>query len=163
MKNKIVEMLATGFYLGKIPFAPGTFGTLLGIPLTWGLVQGGPLFYMFGSILFLFFAVGVAELHEQNVGDHDMSEIVIDEVIGYVVTMTWLPQTWQAYVAAFLAFRFFDILKPWPVKTIDAKVPGGFGTVLDDVAAGLMANVILQVIFFQTTWLGATYMGARLG
>ncbi len=163
MKHKLVEMLATGFYLGKIPFAPGTFGTLLGIPLAWGLVQGGPLFYMFGSILFLFFAVGVAELHELHVGDHDMSEIVIDEVIGYVVTMTWLPQTWQSYLAAFVAFRFFDIVKPWPVKAIDAKVPGGFGTVLDDVAAGLMANVVLQVIFFQTTWLGATYLGARLG
>jgi phosphatidylglycerophosphatase A len=79
---------------------------------------------------------------------------VIDEVIGFLITMTWLPMTWQAYLAGFLLFRVLDIFKPFPIGYLDEKVPGGLGVVADDVAAGMIANIILQVVLVKTAWLG---------
>lgn len=128
-----------------------------------GLNHFGPIGYMLGSIMFLFLSVAIAELYEAVTGTHDPGEIVIDEVVGYVVTMTWLPKTGLFLLAGFLLFRFFDIVKPYPIRIIDQKVRGGMGTVLDDVAAGLVANIILQLIFTQTNWLGATWNGSSLG
>jgi phosphatidylglycerophosphatase A len=154
VRTKIVQCLATGFYIGRIPWMPGTFGTLLGIPLAYALAHLSPLSYMFACIVFLVFSSLVCELYERAFSSHDPSEIVIDEVAGFLVAMTWLPLTWQAFLGAFLAFRFFDILKPPPIRQIDQKVKGGLGTVLDDIAAGLAANVILQIVYTQTSWLG---------
>jgi phosphatidylglycerophosphatase A len=153
--KQIVQALATGFYLGKIPFAPGTWGTLLGIPVVWIMSRGhSDVRYMILVVVLILVASFIAELHERNTGGHDPAEIVIDEVAGYAVAMTMLPETWQSYVAAFVVFRIFDILKPFPINRIDERVKGGLGTVLDDVAAGLVTNVILQVVFMQTAWLG---------
>ncbi|RYZ76039.1 MAG: phosphatidylglycerophosphatase A [Proteobacteria bacterium] len=136
---------------------PGTFGTLLGLPLAWAFAQGSPTAYMIKAIVFLFFSVAVAELYERIFKTHDPKEIVIDEVIGYVIAMTWLPLTWQSFLAAFVVFRFFDIVKPPPISAIDRRVKGGFGTVLDDVAAGLASSVILQIVLAETNWLGGVY------
>lgn len=154
VRKRLVEGLATGFFYGKIRHTPGTFGTLWGIPVAWLFVQGGPYFYMIAAILLILFASAISELYERETGHHDTSEIVIDEVAGYVVTMTWLPATWQSFLAGFLVFRFFDILKPWPIGHLDEKIPGGLGTVLDDVAAGMASNVVLQIVFAQTALLG---------
>jgi phosphatidylglycerophosphatase A len=159
VKRKIVEFLATGFYLGKIRPAPGTWGTLLGVPVAYALTFGSHFSYMLGSILLLAFAVAVAEIYEVITGHHDTSEIVIDEVVGYVIAMTWLPATWQFFTAAFFVFRFFDILKPYPINIMDQKIRGGLGTILDDVAAGLVSNVVLQLIYVKTTWLGTQWNG----
>jgi phosphatidylglycerophosphatase A len=90
---------------------------------------------------------------------HDPGEIVIDEVIGYVIAATWLPLTWQTFVAAFVVFRLFDIWKPFPIRQIDQKAKGGLGTVLDDVAAGIAANMVLQFVYAQTGLLGETLHG----
>jgi phosphatidylglycerophosphatase A len=155
VKKRILEALATGFYLGKIPKAPGTFGTLLGIPCAWAMATYlPPVWYLIGTVIFVLAACVVAEMYERLWVVHDPKEIVIDEVVGYVIAMTWLPLTWQSFLYAFIAFRFFDILKPGPIRRIDQKVKGGLGTVLDDVAAGLVASVILQVILSKTNWLG---------
>ena len=154
MQKKLVEALATGFYLGRAPFAPGTFGTLLGIPLAYLLSRGSPFHYMLATVVILLLAVAVSELHEQWSGQHDPGEIVIDEVVGYLVAFTWLPITWQAFLGAFLAFRLFDILKPFPINIMDKRIRGGLGTVLDDVAAGLLANLLLQLLYTHTTLLG---------
>lgn len=135
---------------------PGTFGTFLGIPLAWVFTYFSPLGYMVAAVVSILFASVVAEMHERNSGNHDPKEIVIDEVVGYVIAATWLPVTWQSFVAAFIVFRFFDILKPPPIRTIDQRVKGGLGTVLDDVAAGLAANVILQIVAVKTAWLGVS-------
>lgn len=159
LKQRIIEVLATAFYVGKIRWMPGTFGTLWGLPLAWILVQGGPYFYMFATVLLLFLAVGVSELHELHFQAHDSSEVVIDEIVGYLVALTWLPSTWQSFVAAFLLFRFFDILKPFPIGYIDRKIHGGLGTVLDDVAAGLASNILLQILYAKTIWLGTQLQG----
>lgn len=152
--KRIVEGLATGFYFGKIPVMPGTFGTLWGIPLAWLMMKAGPVTYMVLAVLGIAIASVIAESHERFTRAHDPGEIVIDEVIGYVIAATWLPMTWQTFVAAFLAFRLFDIWKPYPIRQIDAKIHGGLGTVLDDVAAGIAANIVLQIIYANTNWLG---------
>ncbi len=155
VKKRILEALATGLYLGKIPKAPGTFGTLLGIPLAWLMATYlSPVAYMIGTIIFLLFSIVVAELYERLFVVHDAKEIVIDEVIGYIIAMTWLPLTWQSFLAAFVVFRIFDILKPGPIRVIDQRVKGGLGTVLDDVAAGLVTSIILQIVLRETHWLG---------
>lgn len=138
---------------------PGTFGTLWGIPLAWLMAQAGSVLYLVLAIASIFFASAIAEMHERFTQVHDPGEIVIDEVVGYVVAFTWLPLTWQSLVAAFVAFRIFDIWKPGPIRRIDQRVKGGLGTVLDDVAAGLAANIVLQLIASQTTWLGEVING----
>ncbi len=155
MKKKIVECLATGFYFGKAKKMPGTFGTLVGIPLAYALAQLNVFAYMIITVVLILFACFIAELHERFTAAHDPKEIVIDEIVGYLVAFTWLPLTWQSFLGAFILFRFFDILKPWPIRAIDQKVKGGLGTVLDDVAAGIAASICLQVIYTQTSWLGA--------
>lgn len=150
-----VLLLATWFYLGKFPKAPGTIGTLGAIPLVIGLSFLGSLGYMFGAIILTLFSVFVAELYERTSEKHDAKEVVIDEVVGYVVAMTWLPLTWQSFLVAFLLFRFFDILKPPPIGTIDKRIEGGLGVVADDILAGVVTNFILQVVYMHTNWLGA--------
>ncbi|MEK7356228.1 MAG: phosphatidylglycerophosphatase A [Bdellovibrionota bacterium] len=158
MRQRIVELFATGLYLGKIKVAPGTFGTLLGIPLAWAMATYLPPYgYLAGLVLLFAISSISAHLHERYTKTHDPGEIVIDEVVGYAVAMTWLPLTWQVFVAAFVLFRFFDIVKPPPIRQIDRGVGGGIGTTLDDMAAGLAANLILQFVLARTTWLGASH------
>ncbi len=165
MTRKIVEILATGFYFGKAKFAPGTWGTLWGIPLAFGLVKLTNLLpmstfaYMLATIGLILFATWISQLHEDYTDAHDPKEIVIDEIVGYLVTFTWLPLTWQSFLGAFLFFRLFDVWKPWPISKIDREVKGGLGTVLDDVAAGVLANICLQIIFEKTNWLEAQFSG----
>jgi phosphatidylglycerophosphatase A len=159
VRKKIIECLATGLYLGKAPKMPGTFGTLLGVPLAWALAQGGPIFYMIASIVAILLAVAIAELYERQSRAHDPGEVVIDEVVGYLVAFALLPITWQSFALAFALFRAFDILKPFPISYLDRKVEGGLGTVVDDVAAGLAASLVTQVIYANTTWLGAQANG----
>lgn len=160
MLKKTIELLATGLYLGKAPKMPGTFGTLLGIPLARGLHAIGPFGYMLGTLLAIVASIVICEAYERQSHAHDPGEVVIDEVAGYLVAFVWLPVTWQGFLAAFLAFRFFDILKPFPISYLDRKIGGGLGTTLDDVAAGLAANVLLQIVYTQTSWLGAQSNGA---
>lgn len=148
------EILATVGYVGRARYAPGTMGTLVGIPLALGLMKLGPLLYMALAFALVLASIAIAEVHEQHLKTHDASEIVIDEVVGYVITLTWLPLTWQTFALGFVLFRFLDVLKPFPINVIDRKVKGGFGVVLDDVAAGIIANVVLQVIYTRTGWLG---------
>jgi len=150
----LIEILATFFYLGKVPKIPGTAGTLAGIPVVFLLALWSPLIYMLGTIIVIALAIFVSSAHEARLGVHDGQEIVIDEVVGFVVAMTWLPVTWQSFLMAFVLFRTLDILKPFPIGLLDKKVQGGFGVVIDDVAAGLISNMILQIVYAHTTWLG---------
>lgn len=156
-RSFLIEALATGFFAGKIKPAPGTWGTLVAIPFAVGLAwitRATPAAYLILTAAFVLVASLIAELYERNSGAHDPGEIVIDEIVGYMITASWLPFTWQTFVAAFVLFRVFDILKPFPISYIDRKIEGGLGTVLDDVAAGIIANVVLQIVYTQTAWLG---------
>jgi phosphatidylglycerophosphatase A len=94
---------------------------------------------------------------------HDSKEIVIDEVVGFLITMTWLPLTWQSLVAGFVVFRFLDIVKPPPIRQLDRKVPGGFGVMVDDVAAGIIGSILLQFVYNHTNWLGVQISNLTAG
>lgn len=149
-----IELLATWFRLGHLKPAPGTWGTLGGIPVVLFLNLLSPIGYMVGAGLFMLFATLVAEFYERQVEGHDRSEVVIDEVAGFAIAMTWLPLTWQAWLGAFVVFRILDALKPPPLSWIDQKIKGGLGVVADDIAAGIITNFIMQIVFVQTAWLG---------
>lgn len=151
---RMIEVLATWFYLGHLRPAPGTWGTLGAIPLILLLRELGAMFYLGGVLLLVAVAIAVAQIYEQTHGDHDRAEIVIDEVAGFAVAMTWLPSTWQAWVGSFILFRLLDALKPPPIRWLDRRIPGGVGVVADDLAAGIVTNFCLQIVFVQTSWLG---------
>jgi phosphatidylglycerophosphatase A len=146
--------LATFFGVGKIPKGPGTWGTLATVPIVYLLSLAGPLIYMTAVILFMPLAVIAAEVYTREFNVKDDPKIVVDEVLGFLITMTWMPLTWQTYLAGFVLFRFLDILKPPPIKYFDKRVPGGLGVVMDDVVAGIVANIFLQILYTQTPWLG---------
>ena len=153
--STLIKFLASGLGLGYLPKAPGTWGTLLGIPLAYYLHFKGPVPYMFTTIVFTGFAVFISELATRIYGVDDCQLIVIDEIAGYLVTMAWLPATWQGLLAGFVIFRILDAWKPGPIGYIDRKVKGGLGVVTDDVAAGIVGNILLQVVYINTSWLGA--------
>jgi phosphatidylglycerophosphatase A len=145
MLNRFISILATGFGVGYIPIAPGTLGTLVAIPIYYFLSEIPFPLYEITLIGFFFLAVWVSEKAEAVFGKKDDRRIVIDEMMGFFVTMLWVPKTPLIILAGFILFRFFDILKPFPIRRFE-KVRGGFGVVLDDVMAGVYSNIILQVI-----------------
>lgn len=156
--RNFLKNLATFFGVGRFPKGPGTAGTVATIPVVLLLSWAGPLVYMAFTILLLPIAVWAAQVYEDDQGGHDHKEIVIDEVLGFLITMTWLPMTWKSMLIGFLLFRVLDIFKPFPIGYLDRKLPGGLGVVLDDVVAGIIANIVLQYLYQHTSWLGAQIM-----
>lgn len=130
--------------IGKSPIAPGTVATIVaGLPAAWLLSLVSPP-VAFSVVALLFFgACWAAGLAEKQANRVDPSEIVIDELIGYLVTMIGFPIGWKSLLLGFLLFRCFDIFKPWPVGLFNKDQPGGIWIVLDDVAAGVYAHLIL--------------------
>jgi phosphatidylglycerophosphatase A len=139
------NFLALGAGLGLAPKAPGTFGTLLGIPLLF-VMPHSMIAYM--AVLLVLFAAGVWCCHvcAKSLGVHDHPGIVWDEVVGYLLTMAAVPRTVMWVVAGFVVFRVFDIIKPWPISWVDRQVHGGLGIMLDDILAALFSLVVLQVL-----------------
>lgn len=150
---RLIECFATVGFIGHLPKAPGTFGTIAAVPIALLLARLGPNFYLVATTVLILFSIWISELHERNLGAHDSKTIVIDEVVGFLVAFTWLPMTWRSCLAAFVLFRVFDVLKPYPISVLDRRVKGGLGVVVDDLAAGLATNIILQIVLYQTTWL----------
>lgn len=152
--------LATFFGVGKLPGAPGTWGSLAAVPFVYLASLLGPLPSMGIALCVIVAGIFAAEIYErENPDRHDASEIVIDEVAGMFVTMIWLPITWQSFVAGFVLFRILDVWKPYPISVLDEKIPGGVGVMADDLAAGLIANMVLQVLYLKTDWLGIQWFG----
>ena len=140
-----LHLLSLGLGSGLSPFAPGTCGTLVAIPLYLLLAQL-PLWYYLGAVV-VTFAIGVylCGYTSKALGEHDHGGIVWDEFVGFWITMIAVPVTWQWILAGFVLFRLFDIVKPWPVKVADAKMKGGFGIMFDDLLAALYALICLQI------------------
>ena len=105
--------------------------------------------------LFVIVCIYLCQIYEEQTKTHDSSVIVVDEVAGFLITMTWLPFTWQSAVIGFILFRFFDIVKPGPIGKLDKNVKGGVGVMLDDVAAGVCSNFLLQLLYNFTGTLGS--------
>ncbi|HUL22097.1 MAG TPA: phosphatidylglycerophosphatase A [Thermodesulfobacteriota bacterium] len=146
MKHFIL-LFATGFGVGYSPVAPGTLGTLIAIPVYYFLSNILSPIYEITLVGFFFLSVWISENAERVFRKKDDQRIVIDEVIGFLITMLWVPKTLLLVIIGFLLFRFFDILKPFPIRRLEKGFKGGFGIVLDDVVAGVYANIILRLIY----------------
>jgi phosphatidylglycerophosphatase A len=136
---------AFGFGSGLVPVAPGTAGTLVAVPL-YLLLRELPLAGYLAVIALLFLVgVPVCAHAARQLGVHDHPAIVWDEIVGYLVTMSAAPPGLVWIIAGFVLFRCFDILKPWPIRWCDRRVPGGFGIMLDDLLAGVISAGLLQL------------------
>lgn len=138
--------LAFGFGFGLIKKAPGTFGTIVAVPIYLSISQTS--FGIYSALTIIAIAVGIKICDDaaKLLGEHDFNGIVWDEIAGYLITMWFVSFSWKAVLLGFVLFRFFDILKPFPIKWIDEHVNGGFGIMLDDVLAGIFAGSILLFI-----------------
>lgn len=148
-----IHLLAFGLGSGLAPKAPGTFGTLAALPIWYFILQGtSSLAYLAVLVSGFAFGVWICDKTSRDMGVHDHGGIVFDEWIGLWLALLWLPWGDNGWInlawlsAAFVLFRFFDILKPWPIRWLDAKVKGGFGIMIDDLIAGLFAFLCLQFI-----------------
>lgn len=138
--------LAFGFGSGLSRYMPGTMGTLVAIPLYLFLAKVNIVVYSVLTLIAVLGGIQLCTYAAEKLEVHDFGGIVWDEVAGFLITMWIVPFSWQAVAAGFILFRFFDIVKPWPIKWIDHKVSGGLGIMLDDVLAGLFAAVVLFFI-----------------
>ena len=139
-------VLATGFFAGYIPFAPGTFGTIVGLLLCFLLSKTKLSVAILFILIFIFFAIWISNRAEKILKQNDPGCIVIDEIAGIMVALLGLPFNTITVAAGFLTFRFFDILKPFPIRYIERKFAGGTGIVMDDLAAGVYSNIILRLL-----------------
>jgi phosphatidylglycerophosphatase A len=137
--------IAFGFGTGTIPFAPGTFGTLIAIPiyllmrpLSWEL-------YLVLTLLIIALSVWICNKVTREIGVQDHQGMCLDEIVGYLVTLFHAPLGWGWMLSGFLLFRLFDIWKPWPISYVDQHIHGGFGIILDDVLAGAASCAIIQL------------------
>lgn len=139
------NFLALGAGSGLVPVAPGTFGTLAAIPLLL-LMPNNVFAYL--AITVAMFAIGVylCGACADYLNTHDHPAIVWDEWVGLMVAMIMVPKTLVTVILGFALFRFFDVLKPWPIGVADKKLHGGLGIMLDDVLAGVMAAVVLHIL-----------------
>ncbi|ROR34970.1 phosphatidylglycerophosphatase A family protein [Inmirania thermothiophila] len=145
-----VLLLATGLGAGLAPRAPGTFGTLVAVPL-WALLAPLPP-ALYGAVTAAVVLAGIplCGAAARRLGLHDHPAIVWDEIAGYLLAMAFVPASAAAAAAGFVLFRLLDILKPWPVCVLDRRLGGGLGIMADDVAAGVLAGSGL--------WLAAPYL-----
>ena len=142
--NNILKFIATLGFIGYLPIAPGTWGTAAGLVFVMLLEPSATLYAV---LIVLGFLVGTVSstVAERVIGQTDSGHIIIDEFIGFLVSVIFVPQTYGYFVAAFFLFRFFDILKPFPVRQAERALKGGIGIMTDDVLAGIYTNVALQI------------------
>ena len=150
LRERAVLFVATGFFVGNLPFAPGTFGSLIGLPLCFLLSRLDLLKSLICILIFILFAMGIASAAEKIIKQRDPGQIVIDEIAGLMVTLAGLPFNLKTALAGFIIFRVFDILKPFPIRMLDRRVGGGSGIVLDDVMAGIYGNLIIRLGIYIT-------------
>lgn len=140
--------IATGFYSGYLPKAPGTWGSLVGV-LIWLFIHSleTPLYW--GIVATLFIAGTIAAGAAEKIVDRpDPSLITIDEVAGQLMVLSIIPVSPVWVFIGFVIFRFFDILKPFPVNWLDTHIHGGLGIMLDDVAAGLYSMLVIWILLY---------------
>lgn len=140
----VLKYIASIGFIGYLPFAPGTFGTLVAFAF-FILLKPNPFIHIL--ILFLLIPVGIVSSHhaEKLFDSKDCRHIVIDEFCGYLLSVALLPFSYALAVIAFFLFRFFDILKPFPIKKMESILSGGKGIMADDIVAAIYTNLVLQV------------------
>ena len=143
-------LCALGFGAGLAPKAPGTFGTLVAIPIIVLLAQFSYWLLPLVTLIFLVAGIYICSDASKYFGVHDHSSIVWDEIVGYMITLSFVPLSFETIIIGFILFRLFDIVKPWPISWLDRRVDGAWGIMLDDVVAGLVANAGLQLLIWQS-------------
>ncbi|KTD16558.1 phosphatidylglycerophosphatase A family protein [Legionella jordanis] len=141
-----IYFLAFGFGSGLMPVAPGTWGTLAAIPVYLLIAGEAVWLYLLLTLLAFLLGVWVCDKVSKDLGVHDYSGIVWDEVVGFLLTMTAVPLSASWIIIGFLLFRLFDIWKPQPIRMIDQHVGGGLGIMLDDLLAAIPAWIMLQLL-----------------
>ena len=149
-RERAVLFVATGFFIGSVPVAPGTFGSLIGLPVCFLLSRLNFLQSLICILVFILFAIGIASAAEKILNQKDPGQIVIDEIAGLMVALAGLPFNLKTVLAGFIIFRVFDILKPFPIRILEKRVGGGSGIVLDDVLAGVYGNLIIRLAIYFT-------------
>jgi phosphatidylglycerophosphatase A len=144
LTREVVMFLAQGAYSGRAPMAPGTAGTAVGVLMYLWMRRLSPEAYVLFCLLIVLIGMWIADRAEGLLGKKDHPSIVIDEVAGYLVSVAMLPGTWSFIIAAFVLFRVFDIMKPYPLKRLQ-NLRGGAGVMADDIGAGVYTNVVLQI------------------
>ncbi len=143
-----MRTIATVGGIGYIPYVPGTAASVVGLGIAW-ILSGSPFQQVAGCIVAIVLALWSAGPVARAMGKTDPHQIVIDEVAGMMVGAALLPVQWKIYLAAFILFRLLDVLKPFPLRQLE-KLPGSWGILLDDLAAGVLTNLILQ---FTQSWI----------
>ncbi len=143
------EFIFTGMYSGYFPVAPGTAGSLVAMGIY--IIE----YYLFGKaswianlavvLVMIYPSIKISGEGERFFGKKDPQEVVLDEMLGYWIAVLFYPFNWKIAVTAFFVFRFFDIIKPFPVNRIQ-KMQGGMGIVMDDIIAGVYANLVMLVL-----------------
>lgn len=143
--NSIVKFVATLGFIGYLPLAPGTFGTVIGLLVIMMLKPPELLHATFALIMV---PVGIITSHRTEIllREKDSRHIVIDEFCGYLFSLLFIPFSYSAALTAFFLFRLFDILKPFPIRTLESSLSGGIGIMADDLLAGIYTNVVLQIL-----------------
>ena len=150
MKNKLIYIFLTGFYSGKSKYMPGTFGTLVGV-LIFQLISFNTLYENIFLLLVLFLSsiLLLNYSYEKSIFlDKDDKNIVIDEILGYLIFMIFFENNIKNVIFGFILFRFFDIVKPFPISLVDKKIKNSFGVMLDDIIAALFSGIILFMISY---------------
>ena len=146
--GSVAGFLAFGFGSGLSRFAPGTMGTLVAIPFVF-LLKPLPAPIYWALLLFLFLlGVYLCGKTAKLLGKHDPGGIVWDEMVAFWLTASFIPAEWPWLLAAFILFRLFDILKPWPIRQSETLFRGGLGIMVDDIIAALYAMVVLGAFQF---------------
>ncbi|MEQ9518742.1 MAG: phosphatidylglycerophosphatase A [Parvibaculum sp.] len=145
------SLIATWFGSGLLPKAPGTWGSLAALPFAWGIatLTGTPHSLLLAALVLLPIGAWASARHSATLGTHDAGEIVVDEVVGLWLVLGVVPVAPHWWLAGFALFRLFDVWKPWPISWLDANVHGGWGIMLDDVAAGIAGAVVLAFVFLS--------------
>lgn len=153
------HLLATGFGSGLSPVVPGTMGTLASVPFYLLLAQLPPTLYIVVVIAASLIGIKICQVTSDDMQVHDHGSIVWDEFAGFWITMLIVPLwhlpvfEWKWLLTGFVLFRFFDMVKPWPIGWLDKRVHGGLGIMLDDLVAGVMSAIVLALVGHWAGWL----------
>jgi len=146
--NKVAEIISTVFYIGRLPFAPGTWCSFVAL-LAWFFlrfyIEG--VFILYASLVLFFIGVAVSTIHAEALKDEDPAEIVIDEWVGQWIALWMVPHSFIWGFVSFSFFRIFDIFKLGPVQSMD-DIKSGTGIMMDDVIAGIFALLVTQSLFY---------------
>jgi phosphatidylglycerophosphatase A len=148
-----IHILSFGFGSGLSPVAPGTMGTLVAIPIYLVLATFSPVIYLLFVVIIFCIGCWVSGQTTVALNVHDHPGIVIDEIVGYLITMVFVPISWYWVILGFLLFRLFDIWKPWPISIVDKQIKGGLGIMLDDVLAALYSLLSLHIVIWSVKFL----------